>query len=310
MTTHQPFTPPHPLNTAVLFLVFNRLATTKKVFEAIRQAKPPRLYIAADGARETKEGEAEKVKAVRDYILKNIDWNCEVKTLFRDKNLGCKYAVSGGITWFFENEEQGIILEDDCLPSQSFFWFCEHNLTVFKNDPKVLSVSGNLREMKNVSSENLIYKSIYFNMWGWATWRESWLNYDVDFFENNDFENVSFGLLSKKKSVFNYWKRMFYLTKLGGVDSWDYQFTFYSFSVEGEHIYPSINMIHNIGFGPDATHTFSLISPVINNKAEEFLLTDRIDNKKPLESIDYLLEKEYSTKSIFERIANRFKRLL
>ena len=117
------FTPPQPLNTAVLFLVFNRLDTTKQVFEAIREAKPPRLYIAADGARETKAGEAEKVTAVRDFILKNIDWECDIKTLFREENLGCKYAVSGAIDWFFDNEEMGIILEDDCLPSQSFFGF-------------------------------------------------------------------------------------------------------------------------------------------------------------------------------------------
>jgi GR25 family glycosyltransferase involved in LPS biosynthesis len=101
--------------------VFNRLDTTKQVFEAIRQAKPPRLYVAADGAREAKE----KVKAVRDYIISNIDWECEVKTLFREQNFGCKMAVS---SWFFENEEMGIILEDDCLPSQSFFWFCEELL--------------------------------------------------------------------------------------------------------------------------------------------------------------------------------------
>lgn len=121
MSIVEKFIPPYPLNTPVLFLVFNRLDTTKQVFEAIRQAKPPRLYVAADGAREEKKGEEQKVKAVREYILNNIDWNCEVKTLFRDKNLGCKYAVSGSINWFFENEEMGIILEDDCLPSQSFF---------------------------------------------------------------------------------------------------------------------------------------------------------------------------------------------
>ena len=116
------FTPPAPLQTAVLFLVFNRPDTTAQVFEAIRQAKPPRLYVAADGPRVNREGEAERVARVRE-IATAVDWPCEVKTLFREENLGCKYAVSGGITWFFEHEEQGIILEDDCLPSQSFFWF-------------------------------------------------------------------------------------------------------------------------------------------------------------------------------------------
>ena len=131
---HSKFTPPHPLNTAVLFLVFNRLDTTKQVFEAIQQAKPPRLYVAADGARELKEGEAEIVKAVREFVIQNIDWECEVKTLFREQNHGCKMAVSGAIDWFFANEEKGIILEDDCLPSQSFFWFCEELLYKYKDD--------------------------------------------------------------------------------------------------------------------------------------------------------------------------------
>ena len=128
------FQPPKPLKTAILFLVFNRLDTTKKVFKAIRQAKPPRLYIAADGARANKKGECKNVQLVRDYIMQNVDWDCDVKTLFRDKNLGCKYAVGGAITWFFETEEQGIILEDDCLPSQSFFWYCEELLDRYKED--------------------------------------------------------------------------------------------------------------------------------------------------------------------------------
>ena len=136
------FIPPYPLKTAVLFLIFNRLDTTKQVFEEIRKAKPPRLYIAADGPRENKEGEKEKVGAVRKYVLENIDWNCEVKTLFRDKNLGCGKAVSQAITWFFENEEMGIILEDDCLPSQSFFWFCEKLLKKYNKEKRIMLITG------------------------------------------------------------------------------------------------------------------------------------------------------------------------
>jgi hypothetical protein len=130
--TSESFTPQAPLQTAVLFLVFNRPDTTRQVFEAIRQARPPRLYVAADGARVGKLGEAERVDQVRKIAI-DVDWPCQVKTLFRDKNLGCKKAVSSGIDWFFDNEEQGIILEDDCLPSQSFFWYCEDLLNKFKN---------------------------------------------------------------------------------------------------------------------------------------------------------------------------------
>ena len=118
------FVPPGSLITPVLFVIFNRPDTTQKVFNAIRQAKPKQLFVAADGPREGKEGEKEKCEQVRE-IIEQIDWDCEVKTLFRDKNLGCKIAVSSAIDWFFENVEEGIILEDDCLPSQSFFWYCQ-----------------------------------------------------------------------------------------------------------------------------------------------------------------------------------------
>ena len=160
MSKDNTFTPPHPLNIAVLFLVFNRIDTTKQVFEAIQQAKPPKLYIAADGARESNEGEAEKVKAVREYIMQNTDWECEVKTLFREQNYGCKMAVSGAIDWFFDNEEMGIILEDDCLPSQSFFWFCEELLERYKDDMRVGQICG-FNSLDNYSTK---FDYIFQNM--------------------------------------------------------------------------------------------------------------------------------------------------
>ena len=181
MNKIESYTPPHPLNTAVLFLVFNRIDTTKKVFEAIRQAKPPRLYIAADGARESKD-EEEKVNAVRDYVSSNIDWDCEIKTLFNEKNLGCKMAVSGAIDWFFDNEEMGIILEDDCLPSQSFFWFCEEMLAKYKDDMRVWHVAGNNFHFgwKRDEDYSYYFGGIYGSIWGWASWRTRWNHYDVE----------------------------------------------------------------------------------------------------------------------------------
>ena len=123
---------PNLLKTPVLFLVFNRPDTTKKVFEKIRLAKPRKLYVVSDGSREGNIRDREKIKIVREIVTR-IDWQCKLKTLFRDENLGCKKGVSQAISWFFENEEQGIILEDDCLPSQSFFWFCEELLEKYIN---------------------------------------------------------------------------------------------------------------------------------------------------------------------------------
>jgi len=130
------------LKTPVLFIIFNRLATTKRVFGAIRQAKPERLFIAADGPRHRCSGEEQKVRAVRDYVLGHIDWECQVKTLFSDKNLGCQKGPVTAIDWFFENESEGIILEDDCVPDPSFFRYAEEMLDRYRDDERVMVISG------------------------------------------------------------------------------------------------------------------------------------------------------------------------
>ena len=248
------FTPPHPLNTAVLFLVFNRLDTTKQVFEAIRQAKPPRLYIAADGARETKDGEVEKVNAVRDYITSNIDWECEVKTLFREENLGCKYAVSGAIDWFFKNEEMGIILEDDCLPSLSFFWFCEELLVRYKDDLRVGQVSG-FNRLGEVKTDYDFFFSKYPSIWGWATWRNRWILYSpnpvlYDEVKKNKLFDLIFGFNESKRRLSDV-----NMAIKGETNTWDYQWGFTMYINGFKSIIPSKNLISNIGFGKDATHT-------------------------------------------------------
>jgi hypothetical protein len=141
-------------HTAVLFLVFNRPETTRQVFEAIRAARPPRLYVASDGARTDRPGEAETVAAVRSSVLDAIDWPCEVHTLLRESNLGCRDAVSGAISWFFDHEEEGIILEDDCLPSPSFFAFCETLLEEYRHDHSIAGITGDFRPVKSNRAAN------------------------------------------------------------------------------------------------------------------------------------------------------------
>ena len=250
------FSPPHPLNTAVLFLVFNRLDTTKQVFQAIRQAKPPRLYVASDGARLSKEGEAHKVKEVRDYIIRNIDWDCEVNTLLRDKNLGCKYAVSGAISWFFENEEQGIILEDDCLPSQSFFWYCEQLLNHYAHDMRIGQISGT-NNLGVFNSDNVDYFfSNYGSIWGWASWRRAWNAYDIDM---NTWKRVQrSGALYRNFCNKNEIKRRSYFfekTYRGDIQTWDFQWIFARLVNRFLVVIPSKNLVKNIGFINDSTHT-------------------------------------------------------
>ena len=246
------FTPPHPLNTAVLFLVFNRLDTTKQVFEAIRQAKPPRLYVAADGAR---EGEAEEVKAVREYILQNIDWECKVKTLFREKNLGCKYAVSGGITWFFEQEEQGIILEDDCLPTQSFFWFCEELLFRYAKDLRIAQVCG-FNSSQSLNQESDYFFSNLGSVWGWASWKRAWLKYDIHM---KDWPIVRdedmFRGVYVEQSLKTQRYQAYDSTYKNKIDTWDFQWA-YTRSLNSQlNIFPSVSLIKQLGFDSRATHT-------------------------------------------------------
>ena len=302
------FVPPHPLKTAVLFLIFNRLNTTKQVFEAIKKAKPPRLYVAADGPRKDKEGEAEKVKAVREYIISNIDWKCEVKTLFRDKNLGCKYAVSSAITWFFENEEMGIILEDDCLPSQSFFWFCEELLERYKDDNKIGMISGDNFQNGIKRGDADYYFSGYNHIWGWATWANRWKMYDVNIDHIRDPAFID--KLFKKKKTKKYWKDIFHKIKQEKIDTWDYQWTFTLWHNRQLTILPSINLVENIGFGVDATHTTGK-SEFANIKTYELEIKTHPKHVKiDFEADNFISKIMYEKKTLFGRLFNKLKRVI
>lgn len=258
------FEPLSPLKTAVLFLVFNRPDTTAKVFEAIRKAKPPRLYVAADGPRLNRQGEAEKVTRVRE-LATAVDWPCEVSTLFREENHGCKYAVSGGISWFFKHEEQGIVLEDDCLPSQSFFWFSEELLNRFRDDERIFMISG-FNNYTFYGHHEYFFSSIG-GIWGWATWRRAWSKYDV---EINQLE-AKYG--SEFYKLKYYLGDKIYLTRKqhwealkNGLDTWDYQWSFVRHFNNGLSVVPSVNLISNIGHGVDATHTVKYKEPAKNHE--------------------------------------------
>jgi len=243
--------------TPILFLIFNRADTTQRVFDAIRECRPKTLYVAADGPREQKEGEIDKCEQARD-IIKQIDWNCELKTLFRDKNLGCKMAVSSAISWFFENEEYGIILEDDCLPDFSFFSFCEELLIKYKDDERIGHISGNCFLPHLFDKDESYSFASLPHIWGWATWRRVWEKYDV---------NLSYWTNSskkKRKQLFNCKREEIYFSSFisdsikecNGVHAWDCQYV-YSLRLQNQlSIYPSVNLVTNIGLNTaEATHS-------------------------------------------------------
>lgn len=275
------FTPPAPLQTAVLFLVFNRPDTTAQVFEAIRSARPPRLYVAADGPREGREGEAERVAKVR-QIATAVDWPCEINTLFRDNNLGCKHAVSSAITWFFQHEEQGIILEDDCLPHPDFFHFCEENLNHYKDNSRIMAITGVNFQNGQVRGKASYYFSKYNHVWGWATWRRAWSTYDREMtFWPTWKQSESWSNLHAKKVERRYWTKLFDQTFNNKIDTWDYQWTASVWFHGGLTITPNVNLISNIGFGPDSTHTKSSDSHLANIK------TNKLENISHTETISY-----------------------
>lgn len=266
------FTPNGPLNTAVLFLVFNRPDTTALVFEAIRNVRPTRLYVAADGPRLDRKGEAERCAEVR-RIATNIDWDCEVHTLLRDNNLGCKNAVSSGITWFFEHEEAGIVLEDDCLPDPSFFPYCAELLERYRETPEVMCITGNNFQSDMQGWAYSYYFSIFNHCWGWASWRRAWELYDFDLnkYKNTDSKAIMESL-STVPGFADYFIVQLDAVKEGRIDTWDYSWSWTCWLNNGLTCTPKVNLVSNIGFGEEATHTFDVHSPAANLARDEIYL--------------------------------------
>ncbi|GHT56039.1 hemolytic protein HlpA [Bacteroidia bacterium] len=241
--------------TPVLFLIFNRADTTQQVFDAIRERQPKYLYVAADGPRPDKEGEAEKCQQTRD-IIKQVDWDCEVKTLFRDENLGCGLAVSSAITWFFENVEQGIILEDDCLPHPDFFMYCRDLLDKYKDNEQIMFVGGCNFQQGVTRGDASYYFSAFALVWGWASWRSAWkkYRYDLSGVSLQQFEHAIRHYFCDA-SIIRFWKNIFRLMQQHKIDTWDFQWAISIWFNRGLTIIPNKNLVSNIGFGEDATHT-------------------------------------------------------
>jgi hypothetical protein len=240
----------------ILFLVFNRPETTRQVFQRIKEIKPAKLFIAADGPRAGKEGEEEKTEAVRRLILDGINWPCEVKTLFRFHNLGCGNAVSTAITWFFDNVEEGVILEDDTLPDPSFFNFCKNLLEKYRNDDKVKMIGGNNFQKGKWRGDGSYYFSAYSHIWGWASWRRTWNEYDFELKELNEIKVSK--ILDKyfpDKKVKTHWVDVFNQLRDGKFDTWDLQLLYCILQKNGRTIIPNVNLVTNTGFGMGATHT-------------------------------------------------------
>ena len=237
---------------AVLIVAFNRPETARRVFAAVRAARPARLFFACDAPRSDRPGEAERVAEVR-AILQGVDWPCEVRTKFPESNLGCGPGVSSAISWFLGEAGEGIILEDDCLPDASFFDYCTSMLDRFRGDQRVGQVCGFnlLPEASPLSSD--YFPSHFGWCWGWATWRRAWKSFDPSMEGWNRLKRLG---LHRQHPFYRERVRVFDLeSNLGLANTWDYQWHYALASQGMLSLVPSVNLVRNIGFTADATHT-------------------------------------------------------
>lgn len=243
------------LSTPVAFLIFNRPDTTARVFDAIRQARPPKLFVIADGPRSNRPDDIQKCSDTRS-IIEQIDWPCEVFANYADTNLGCKKRVSSGLTWVFERVPEAIILEDDCLPHCTFFRYCEEMLNHFRENKSIAHISGANFQVKQLAPKYSYYYSQYPHVWGWASWRRAWKEYDV---------NMDLWKSSRNKERFldkfttikekSFWKWTWEEVAMNRIDTWDYQWMFACTAAGYTCVTPMVNFVQNIGFGNNATHT-------------------------------------------------------
>lgn len=238
----------------VLFLFFNRPDTARNVFAMIREARPERLFLAADGPRDLQPDEAQLCQRTRESVEALIDWPCEVHRLYRDKNLGCREAVSSAIDWYFSHVEEGIILEDDTLPDPSFFHFANAMLERYREGDKVMHISGNNHQHGRIRGDGAYYASRFAHSWGWATWRRGWNLYDREMTGFPEHWDAIASRCNLPAAIKDWWHTALQNTRTGVVNTWDFQWHYTIMKNDGVCLIPNQNLVTNIGVGASATH--------------------------------------------------------
>tara|TARA_B100001093_G_scaffold513992_1_gene587068 strand:- start:2097 stop:3080 length:984 start_codon:yes stop_codon:yes gene_type:complete len=295
--------------TPILIIAWKRPKQTRELIGKIKQINPSNLYIACDGPKNINIIEDNKVKNTRKILLKSFEEINSKKYLFSKNNQGCKLGVSNAINWFFEHEKEGIILEDDCIPHLDFFSFCQEMLEKYRDDERIWSITGHNQQNNVQRGNGTYYFSKYPRSWGWATWKRSWVKYDRDI---TDWPNIkSKGLLKNKlktKKEINFWVNILdNIYHHNSPNTWDYQWTLSSFLNSGLTIVPNKNLIKNIGFDEDSTHTFGRDLNTFTGKEKEKFLSifptihpdHFVINKKADEIVDIL---EYSGGNKFSKM--------
>lgn len=243
-------------STPVLFIIFNRPDTAQQVFDEIRKAQPAQLFVAADGPRKDRSADIEQCKKTRE-IIQQVDWDCKVHTRFLDENLGCKIGVSSAIDWFFSRVDEGIIIEDDRIPNQSFFWFCQELLKYYRDDTRILMISGTNYFFNTMEIEESYYFSRTYGIGAWATWKRAWSLYDI---EMSGWPKFKFGKYLNEifhdRKIVKYLQDPLQATYLNQINTWDYQWVFSCLINNGLAICPRYNLISNIGV--EGVHSYDI----------------------------------------------------
>ncbi len=232
----------------VLLLTYKRADTTQKVFEAIRSIKPTDLFVASNAARGHIEGEEKMVDSVR-QLTEQVDWPCKVRRLYRDQHLNCQQSISTAIDWFFSEVEEGLILEDDCVPHPDFFKFAETMLSRYKDQKEVMMISGTSYLFDNYDTmKESYYFMRYFSIWGWATWRDRWALYDREMNEWPELRaNGWLKSIFKRGDMARYFRDLFDAIANQQIDTWDYQWIYSCLRNNGRALVSGLNLVANIG---------------------------------------------------------------
>ena len=293
----------------IVMIIFNRPDLTETLFQAIAKVRPRKLLVVADGARPDRPGEAARVAETR-KIIDRVDWDCEVLRNFSDVNLGCKRRVSSGITWAFEQVEEAIILEDDCIPDPSFFPYCDELLEKYRNDPKIAMVAGTCFLGDRAPTQGSYYFSDIPLIWGWASWRRAWNVYDIEMKGWPEFrDSEKFRRIFPSSIARNHYRNQFDRIYSGSIDTWDAQWSYSVWKTEKICVNPSRNLVRNLGFGPGATHTHfydPAFDPPVRSIGFPLVHPARKESNPPLDKI-WLNEQYHFLAKVKRRLRRVFQ---
>ncbi|MEM9808496.1 MAG: glycosyltransferase family 2 protein [Cyanobacteria bacterium P01_D01_bin.56] len=285
------------MNIPIVFIIFNRPEVTQRTFAMLRTAQPRHLFVIADAPRKNRPDEVRKCAETR-RIIDEVDWECQVVKNYAEVNLGCARRISSGLDWVFEQCEQAIILEDDCLPEATFFPFCEELLERYKDDVRVMSISGQNSQMGRSRTSYSYYFSRYSHCWGWATWRRAWQHFDFDMallneaYANNLLEDILGDSAAVKR-----WTTILNKVISGEIDSWAYRWSFACWMHSGLSIISDSNLISNIGFGDESTST--------KNKRSKLSMNQTALIEFPLRHPPYVVRNSAADNFVQKRVYER-----